>query len=315
MKLVKTFKYMGWDYQILFVFFIITFLPGILFATKYAGEFQELGVGGRPCAMGGTGIAHYADPSVIYFNPAGMRYIPSGLLLMHAENFGGIVKNEFLSVVLPRAGMSWGMALQYVSVGGIKFTELADTTRPVGSDNRPVAYDTVDTKDVVVYISGARGNEIWALGANFKLFYRDLSVINGYGGGVDLGTAFKLDILRLGCGIRDFILSPMIWSNGTKETIFPKITCGAAVKFPFENINSSLTLGCDLVRQLDFHGFVVNTGIEFGYRQLIFGRAGLFKNNFTIGLGLKYRQFSLDYAFITHSELDNTNKLSAGFSF
>ena len=67
-------------------------IPLLLMATKYAGEFQELGVGGRACAMGGTGVAQFVDPSVIYFNPAGSFYADRGVLLMHAENFAGVVK-------------------------------------------------------------------------------------------------------------------------------------------------------------------------------------------------------------------------------
>ena len=98
----------------------IIFIPLLLMATKYAGEFQELGVGGRACAMGGTGVAQFVDPSVIYFNPAGSFYADRGVLLMHAENFAGVVKNEFGSAILRRGNMSIGLGLQYISVSGIK---------------------------------------------------------------------------------------------------------------------------------------------------------------------------------------------------
>jgi len=289
-------------------------LPLLLGATKYAGEFQELGVGGRACAMGGIGVAQYADPSVIYFNPAGCFYVSRSALIMHAENFAGAVKNEFGSVILPKGNMSIGFGLQYLSVGDIKLTELQDTTPP-SSSNPPIPYDTVGTKDLVLYINAARGNEMLSYGANIKVFYRDLAVITGYGGGIDLGVTLNLEHLTAGLAIRDFVLSPIIWSNGTKETIVPKVSFGVAPVIILSKINSVITLGCDIVKSIDTEGFDLNFGLEYAYKDFVFGRAGVYRSNYTLGMGLKYKWFSLDYAFVTHSDLHDSNKFSGGFIF
>lgn len=289
-------------------------LPLLLGATKYAGEFQELGVGGRACAMGGIGVAQYADPSVIYFNPAGCFYVSRSALIMHAENFAGAVKNEFGSVILPKGNMSIGFGLQYLSVGEIKLTELQDTTPP-SSSNPPIPYDTVGTKDLVLYINVARGNEMLSYGANIKVFYRDLAVITGYGGGIDLGVTLNLEHLTAGLAIRDFVLSPIIWSNGTKETIVPKVSFGVAPLIILSKINSVITIGCDIVKSIDTEGFDLNLGLEYAYKDFVFGRAGVYRGNYTLGVGLKYKWFSLDYAFVTHSDLHDSNKFSGGFIF
>lgn len=289
-------------------------LPLLLGATKYAGEFQELGVGGRACAMGGIGVAQYADPSVIYFNPAGCFYVSRSALIMHAENFAGAVKNEFGSVILPKGNMSIGFGLQYLSVGDIKLTELQETTPP-SSSNPPIPYDTVGTKDLVLYINVARGNEMLSYGANIKVFYRDLAVITGYGGGIDLGVTLNLEHLTAGLAIRDFVLSPIIWSNGTKETIVPKVSFGVAPLIILSKINSVITIGCDIVKSIDTEGFDLNLGLEYAYKDFVFGRAGVYRGNYTLGVGLKYKWFSLDYAFVTHSDLHDSNKFSGGFIF
>ncbi len=290
-------------------------LPILLTATKYAGEFQELGVDGRACAMGGTGVAQYVNPSVIYFNPAGSFYSNRGVLLMHAENFAGIVKNEFGSLILKQENMSFGIGIQYLSVGDIKFTSLYDTTGSPSIDNRPYVSDTVSTKDMVLYINGSRGNEQLSFGANVKVFYRDLSVITGYGGGLDLGAVVNLDYLRVGVALRDFILSPIIWSNGTNETIITRFAIGIAPVVPLSAVNSTVTLACDIVKPIDIEGFDVNMGLEYAYKDIIFGRVGVCKGNYTLGAGLKYKQFYFDYALVTHSELKNSNKISAGYIF
>jgi hypothetical protein len=252
---------------------------------------------------------------VIYFNPAGSFYSDRGVLLMHAENFAGIVKNEFGSLILKQEHMSFGIGIQYLSVGDIKFTSLYDTTGSPGIDNRPYVSDTVSTKDMVLYINGSKGNDRLSFGANVKVFYRDLSVITGYGGGLDLGAVVNLDYLHVGVALRDFILSPIIWSNGTNETIITRLAIGVAPVVPLGTLNSTVTFACDIVKPIDIEGFDVNMGFEYAYKDLIFGRVGVHKGNYTLGTGLKYKQFYFDYALVTHSELKNSNKISAGYIF
>ncbi|UCF70880.1 MAG: hypothetical protein JSW49_00985 [candidate division WOR-3 bacterium] len=294
---------------------IFLIVPALLAGTKYAGEFQELQVGARASAMGGTGIAQFGDPTVLYFNPAGTFFTPRSAHLMHAENFAGIVKNEFGAVVFPHGSMSLGLGIQYVHTDGIKLTTLPDTTSSPGSNNIPIAYDTVGTADYLFYINCSKGGEHLAFGANVKVFYRDLSAITGYGGGLDLGVAYRVDYLKAGVTVRDFILSPLVWSSGLKETILPKIALGLAPTIPLRAVNSTITIETDIVKVIDIAGFDVNLGLEYGYKELLFGRMGVYQGNFTMGVGLQYKKFSLDYAFMTHPDLENTNKISAGLRF
>lgn len=265
--------------------------------------------------MGGTGVAQSVEPSAIYFNPAGSFFVPRGVLIMHAENFAGIVKNEFGSVILSKGSMALGFGVQYLSVSGIKLTTLPDTTSSPGNDNQPIPYDTVGTSDVILYVNGARGNEKIAYGANIKVFYRNLSVMSGFGGGLDVGLRYNLEYLKIGLAVRDFILSPIMWDNGSTETILPKLSFGCATIIPLRKINSAITLECDFEKTLDISGFDFNVGLEYAFRNFIFGRIGVHRGNSTLGIGLFYKRFRFDYAFVTHSWLDNSNKFSAGLQF
>jgi hypothetical protein len=294
---------------------ILLMIPTLLMGTKYAGEFQELQVGARSSAMGGTGIAQFVDPTVLCFNPAGSFFTLRSVHLMHAENFAGVVKNDFGAVVIPRRAMSIGFGLQYVHTSGIKLTTLPDTTSPPGNNNLPIAYDTVGTSDMLFYVNGSKGNDRLAFGANVKVFYRNLNAITGFGGGLDLGVAYRIDYLRAGLAVRDFILSPLLWSSGRKETILPKIALGVAPVLPIKVISSTLTLEMDIVKVLDVAGFDVNLGLEYTYKDFVFGRLGMYRGSYTLGVGLQYKRFTVDYAFMTHQELDNTNKFSAGYRF
>jgi len=296
-------------------FIKLLLVPILLGATKYAGEFQELGVSARACAMGGVGVALCEDPATIYFNPAGTVFTTRSIMLLHAENFGGIVKNEFGSVVLPKGNLAAGIGVQYLSAGEIKFTTLADTTLPPSNDNPPIAYDTVTANDVVLYLNGARSSGPFSYGVNVKVYYRNLSVITGLGGGLDLGIRLNLKYLRLGALVRDFVLSPMVWSNRTKETISSEIVFGLAPQLPFDELFSTVALETDIVKSMDISGFSVKFGLEYSYKNTFFGRLGWAERNYTLGVGLKIKKFSFDYAFVTHSVLHNSNKFSAGLEF
>lgn len=294
---------------------MLVMIPAFLLGTKYAGEFQDLQVSARSSAMGGTGIAQFDDPSTIYFNAAGTFFTPRSAHVMHAENFAGVVKNEFGAVVLPRGNMSLGMGVQYVHTSGIKLTTLPDTTSPPGSSNIPIAYDTVGTSDYLVYFNGSKGSDRLSLGANIKVIYRDLNAITGFGGGLDLGVACNMDYLRVGIAVRDFILAPFVWSSGLKETILPKISLGIAPVIALPALSSRIIIETDIVKAIDIAGFDVNLGFEYGYKDLLFGRMGVHRGNYTFGIGLHHRNFRLDYAFMTHRDLDSTNKISAGLAF
>ncbi|OGC43916.1 hypothetical protein A2Y85_06705 [candidate division WOR-3 bacterium RBG_13_43_14] len=305
--------------------FIALFLPIVLLAAKYAGDFQELGIGGRASGMGGTGIAQFHDPATIYYNPGGSFFAPKSILIMHSENFAGIVRNEYIGVILPQRAHIFGLAVQYISVGDIKLTTLPDTTELPGDDNQPYAYDTVGTNDIVLYLEYARGLMIGsdphrngpklAYGANIKIYYRDLVAITGYGGGLDLGCAFTSEYFQAGLAVRDFILAPLIWDNGTRETILPKIMLGVSPVIPFGGINSRLTIACDFIKEIGVSGFSMKYGFEFCFRDVISGRAGFNAGRFTVGIGLAYKKFRLDYALLTHSELSNTHRVSLGYIF
>lgn len=284
-------------------------------ATKYAGEFQELIAGGRSCGMGGTGIAQGIDPAAILLNPANAPFISRSVHFMHAENFSGLIKNEFGALVVPKINNAYGIGFQMVSASNIKLTTLPDTTRQPGDENQPIPYDTVAARDMILYFNAAKSKNIFACGLNVKIYYRDLAVLTGLGGGVDLGVKVNLKNLNAGFTVRDFILSPIYWDNDSKEYVSPKITFGLAPYIPLISMHSAITIEVDLVKDLSFDELKLNAGIEWAYQNKIYGRLGKSGGRYTAGAGLRYKRLVFDYGLITHSDLGLSNKFSAGLVF
>ncbi len=290
-------------------------LPALFYGTQYAGEFQELVVGGRICGMGGVGVAQGTDATAIILNPAHAVSLNRSLHLMHAENFAGIVKNDFGAVIIPRENSAYGFGLQMVSVNGIKLTTLPDTNHLPGDGNQPIPFDTVSTRDMIIYLNGARTKGLLSCGANLKVYYRNLAVITGIGGGVDAGVCLNLRNMKAGFAVRDLILSPVYWDNDSKEYISPKVSFGIAPHILLTDINSMTILEIDVVKDLAFNEMRLNMGVEFVYKNSLFGRLGRSGERLTIGAGLRYRKLIFDYGLITHSDLGLSNKFSAGLDF
>jgi len=294
----------------------LNLLIAVLFCGgKYAGEFQNLGVGARICAMGEAGIAQCQDPSGIALNPSGSVELPRSLILMHAENFTGIVKNEFGSVVFPRETGAFGFGLQAVLVNDIKLTTLPDTTLPPGPDNPPVTKDTVATKDIIFYLNASKKNGLFSYGTNLKVYYRNLYLISGFGGGIDAGLRVSLSNLDIGAVVRDIVLAPIIWDNKTRENISPRLGFGIAPKIPITRLNSEWVMEADLLKNLEQNDFNLKIGFEYNYKNIISGRLGKTEQRYTMGMGLKYKRIIFDYALLTHSELGVSHKFSCGLKF
>ena len=56
-------------------------------------------------------------------------------------------------------------------------------------------------------------------------------------------------------------------------------------------------------------------GWEVGYREMVFGRAGLDIGRFTAGGGINVKRITVDFAYLHHSDLDETFRVSAGYQF
>jgi len=296
---------------------LVVFSAGTGDASKYAGDFQELGVGARALGMATAFVAQSADPFSLYYNPAGTALLDRrSVCFMHAENFGGVVKNDYLSFLIPGSNGAVGAAYYYLGVSNIKLTRLADTLRELSETNRPVPYDTVSASDHLLFLNYSKGRGRISYGANLKLYYRNLAVIKGFGGGLDVGLQGHFDYFDLGLAIRDVVLSPVIWDNGYREQILPRLALGLAPQFEIHTWKSTFRFEFDLVKRFDNgRRFEQNLGMELAYNRGLFMRFGLEELRPTLGLGIKWRGLALDYAFVYHPELSSSNKISAGVSF
>jgi hypothetical protein len=292
-----------------------------VFATRYAGDFEELGTSARAIGMGGAVVALATGPSAIYYNPAlAARSRRTTALLLHSEDFSGLVQHNFLGVSFVSGLQSFGVGLLHNGTPGIKLTTLPDTTRPPGENNRPVVKQIVNANQLVCYLNYARIlSPFVSLGGNAKVIYQGLGPGSCFGMGLDLGLALTpAPGLDVGLRVRNASTSPLFWTTGTRELVMPRPCLGLSKSFRMGR--DALLLAAEVEADPEEASLYHNLGLEYSFRNALFGRLGVHGGNFTFGLGARYKRFYLDYGYSGgyapgSRELGGAQQVSGGVEF
>ena len=305
--------------------------------AKYAGELMSVGTGPRALGMGGAFVA-VADGSIAsYWNPAGLARLQyPEIHLMYAERFAGVVKNNFAVVALPfKAESSLSFGLMRMGIDDIPFTVLKNPDLPLNAvfedntgqkiRNVPVIDHNANDIEYVGYFSYAkkwRAN-IW-LGGNIKMIRKSVDVNSAWGVGFDIGLLMPVyRDLRLGVNLQDATTTLIAWDTGNKELISPNLKWGFA--WPVHISDFQFLPAFDVDTRFEGRKFAaqqnigpvsmdLHAGLEAGYRNVIFLRAGYDIGHFAAGAGIQLPRLRFDAAFLSHQDLGNTYRISLTLS-
>ena len=297
--------------------------------------------------MGSAFTALADDPTAIYWNPAGMSGLEKRqLMLMHSEQFGGLIDYNFGSYVSPtglvakeRQG-AWGIALAHMGADDIIVTNELNfidvdgdgVFEPLEGDR--LDYNPDDLKkeannDYALYGSFAVKTEWGRVGGNPKLLYTN--TIAGYsatGIGLDLGYLYRgvFPNLDVAVKLQDITGTYISWSTGHNEYIAPSVKLGAAYTIESSRLNGKMILAADgdvyfedrqqasqfwvETYSADFH-----LGVELVFQEKVMVRGGFDAENPTAGAGFKIGFFGFDYAYLHHDSFEATNRISAFVEF
>ncbi|HEU4335201.1 MAG TPA: PorV/PorQ family protein [Candidatus Eisenbacteria bacterium] len=314
-------------------------------ATRYAGEFLRIGVGARALGMGSAFAGLADDGTAAFWNPAGLATQQTRQVhAMHAEQFGSIVQYDYLSYTMPLTGpgkpnQGIGVSLIRLGVNDIPDTRGLEILDQNGNgvfdypedrllvDESRFVFDS--DNDVALLLSYARElRRGFSVGGSFK-------VVRQWLGDSLRSNGFGLDAAALWVGpngwsagamLRDVSTTRILWNTGTSEFIAPSLRLGAAKSKAFRGRRHVVTAALDvqvgfsderLASQAHLGGvtFEFHPGVEYWLERTVALRAGLDARNFSAGAGIRFGKFGLDYAYLDHSDLDSSHRVSGSYSF
>lgn len=314
-------------------------------APKYSNEFLQIGVGAEALGRSNTVVASSEGINSIYWNPAGLsaNYKWFEVAAMHSEYFAGIAKYDYL-------GASHSLdSSRAIGVSFIRFAvdNIPNTTQLI-DNNGVVDFDKITLFSAADYAFGfsyseriKRLNGLRA-GGSLKVIHRTVGdFAYSWGLGFDAGIQYDLNNhLKFGLMARDISSTFNAWiftlddatkkvfestgnripSNGLELTL-PRFIFGSQYSYPIGNKGSYFASELDIDMTTDGKRNVLirngvfsldpHIGMEFGFRNLFFVRAGVgniqkaynseFKNQYTfqpnLGVGVSFYGINLDYAF------------------
>jgi hypothetical protein len=283
--------------------------PLRLRALAAGADFLSAEIPARPAAMGGAFGAFDDDVNAFLWNPAALSALKQPLV--GATHFNSIVDTAFNQAAFVQPLRVWdqdaglGLNIQYSSTSN--FDQIDASGNDLGG---------VENYDLVLLAGGGlRLSKTLGLGLNAKTFNSRLAEFRSRGFAVDLGLQsqvhprFALGVALLNVGGQeayDQVADPL-----------PTLFRLAARSLLLQDEEGLIQMGAQLDRPWSTNGpITLSLGAEYWYHGIVAFRSGwrfgVDVGPFSLGMGIKWQGFSLDYAYNSLGDLGPTHRLSAG---
>jgi outer membrane protein OmpA-like peptidoglycan-associated protein len=329
----------------IFLFSIFVVFSTSVFATKYAAEFTDLGVGVRPAGMGGAFTTFNGDLQAIWWNPAGIEGLSDRpqFYFMHAAMFDNLYQLDVGAAGKKLGGIQYAFGFFRNATENIPFTrpngfydygiDRIPGTGDEGEGNgewdpgeqiRPDAIDFFNDGDYLFTVAaGKKFGDKLSVGLSFKHLQSYIGQYSAFGFGMDAGAIYELNPrLSFGATARDFTGTLLRWSTNRVERKNPSLWLGAKYYIPLQSVRGGVAFTGDLETHFEDYDGIINIGnasidphigAELLLLKHLFLRTGLDRKDFSAGVGLGISFFRVDYAFVTSADLNNTHRVGISF--
>ncbi|MDD2805414.1 MAG: PorV/PorQ family protein [Elusimicrobiales bacterium] len=289
-------------------------------AGTSSGQFLKIAAGARGAALGEAYSALADDAFALDWNPAGLINIKkNSMVMMHSPYLSGSFVDYFAYGETAGEVGSWGVSFKYMNYGKIDRT---DSSGIVLGDFAP--YDTAVGVGFACYITGfnKEPEERFVLGATGKFVKsKIISDDNTVSADIGLNMPYMFDNRFRMSLVAQNIMGTLRYDK--EEAPLPLI-----LRFgTLTRLSEYLDLTADLVAARDGIPFAA-VGAEVKvpvYKDLDFAlRAGANTRavtdlgglrNVSLGGGVRFTDYRLDYAFSPFGDLGTVHRISAGLTF
>ena len=260
--------------------FVVSLTTVAMAADPFFVPFLRTGVGARAAGMGNAYVAVANDATAGFFNPAGLTHIQKwGFSSMLSADMGLDRQNNYLGVA---GSFKWGsVGLSWINAGVKDLNDLTDPNAPK---------DYMDN-----YFKLSYGNTAAKFRWGLSLVVVNSKAADKTGVGGDLGFQWCFaDEATLGLAAQELGLK--VGENRTPYNI----RLGLAVT---PTALEGFTFPVEIQKTQDVKAIKFRLGGEYKYHfnSSDLGaaiRGGVDDGELTLGTGVSFKQFSLDYAYV-----------------
>jgi len=270
--------------------------------------FLKLGVTSSAISLGEAVVSNVDDAAATFYNPAAL-FNGEGVnaLFMHNQSVLGI-RTEFLGAKVRMNKIALGLSVNNTAVTDI---QIRDIPGP--------ALGTFDAQNFAIGLSAAyKVNAMLQFGVTAKFLYQKIYIDNNSGYAFDIGGLYNAGKYSIGASISNFGKMSVLRND---PTVLPtSFRAGGSYNFDLSSISSTVRVSADAYKVFDGGILHANTGAQFLYKDFLAIRVG-YQTGFddrslTTGVGIRYKGFNLDYAFVPYKySFGNSNTFTLGASF
>ena len=279
--------------------------------VKYGWQIFRNAGDGRSLALGKALTSGGKGSSASLWNPANLvANTEKSFTYVHQSRFSGVVNSDLISFPIHKfTSKPFGFIFIHEEVPGIPDTRYALLDE--NGDGKLNGNERLDSKNVTEFSQHQWGvylNRSWILkdvifGIGVKGLIHQLGSHTGTGFGLDAGLR-KLFWKRVQAGIviQDVLTSWLVWDNGTKEIVTPRVSLGISGNYDLPLVPITLGLMADIV--IDTEEF--RMGMEWSIKENIQIRFGGNETGIiSTGLGLVWSDIEISYALQFEPEISS----------
>jgi hypothetical protein len=293
------------------ILILIIIILNIALGSSTAGSFAENPISVKSLALGGCS-ATLLDSSAAYKNPAVIKVLDQHAInTMHGRLFNE-VNYLNLSYVRPElTALKFGFGFSFLnnSLSGIEETTYDSSTGEANYTGKNLSYSA----SAYVFSFSQNFSDNLFYGTNLKIYQESLAGESSSGTGADFGLIYKLnDKILLGFSAINIIKPALHWSTGSTEQVNNRFSLGVSYQY-----NEWLEFFADTEKVENRNPFI-HAGVEYRPISFFAFRLGYDKNRVTVGTGLSYNNFGVDYAYVDNKQDEDvglTQYIAASYIF
>ena len=274
--------------------------------------FLKIGAGARYAALADAGAALADDATACHWNPARLASIERTWSVQAQHNLW--IDSTTVDEIYLASGHGkhrLGLSARLFSSGDIPLRDDAPTAEPLAY------YSVYDFCGALSYAFAP--NRYVSAGATYRSLYEKIYLNGGYGWSLDAGL--NINLLEGGLSLAGVVanVGPRMRMNHGLFRLPTTFTLAGSYKLPWTISGGNFQAVVAGVKPVDAR-LQIRTGAEYWWKNLLAGRLGYKTGHdtetYSAGLGIRWRNYTLDYAFVPHRyDLGTAHRVSLDLRF